>query len=61
MAANVNMEVSKDGKTLTITVDLTKRIGPSSSGKTTIVATTAGNAPVPGQEEIKVGLNVFTK
>ncbi len=59
MASNVELTVK--GTILTITVDLSKRFGPSSSGKTTIVATTAGAVPVPGQEQIKVGLNVYTK
>jgi hypothetical protein len=30
-------------------------------GKTRIIATTAGNAEVPGHEAIKLGLNVFKK
>ena len=54
---NVEWEV-KDGK-LIITVDLTKTFGPSSSGKTTIIASTEGNQRVPGDEDIKVGLNVY--
>ena len=56
---NVTMDVK--GTILTLTVDLSKRNGPSASGKTHIVASTQGNAPVPGQPDIKVGLNVFTK
>lgn len=39
----------------------TKEFGPSSSGKTIIIATTEGNVPIPGREEIKVGLNVYKK
>ena len=46
---------------LTITVDLSKEFGPSSSGKTIIIASTEGNVDAPGQEEIKVGLNVYRK
>jgi hypothetical protein len=45
---------------LTITVDLTKEFGPSSSGKTIIIASTEGNVAVPEREE-KVGLNVYRK
>lgn len=56
---NVKMELN--GNILTIQVDITKEFGPSSSGKTIIIATTEGNAPVPGREEIKVGLNVYKK
>ena len=56
---NVKMELN--GNILTIQVDITKEFGPSSSGKTIIIATTEGNAPIPGNEKIKVGLNVYKK
>lgn len=56
---NVDMEV--DGDELTIKVDLSERHGPSSSGKTEIVASTQGNEKVPGHENVRVGLNVFAK
>ena len=39
---NVNIKKSRDGKTLTITVDLTEDYGPSKSGKTHICASTGG-------------------
>lgn len=55
---NVNMSV--EGNVLVIKVDLSKRLGASKTGKTVIVASTAGNAPVPGHPEIKLGLNAFT-
>ena len=55
---NVNMKV--EGNVLTITIDLSKDFGPSSSGKTTIIATTEGNVPVPGRDE-KIGLNIYKK
>ena len=56
-----NVQMTVKGNVLTITVDLSQRLGPSASGKTEIIATTAGNATVPGQSEpIKVGLNVYT-
>ncbi len=45
--------------TLVIEVDLTKDFGPSASGKTVIIASSEGNAPVPGHPEMKLGLNVF--
>lgn len=48
----------KDNK-LIIEIDLTKEFGLSGSGKSTTVATTSGNVPVPGHENIKVGLNVY--
>ena len=56
-----NIEMSTEGNVLTIKVDLTQRFGKSSSGKSTIVASTEGNQSVPGHEEIKIGLNVYTK
>ncbi len=56
-----NIEMSTSGNILTIKVDLDQRFGKSSSGKSTIVASTEGNQSVPGHEEIKIGLNVYTK
>jgi len=53
---NVNMQV--EGNTLTITVDISKDFGPSKSGKTRIIATTAGNISVPGTDA-KIGLNIY--
>ena len=55
-----NVEMTVEGNTLTITVDLSKEFGPSSSGKTIIVATTEGNVTIPDRQE-KVGLNVYRK
>ena len=54
------VEMAVDGNILTITVDLSKEFGPSSSGKTIIVASTEGNVSIPDREE-KVGLNVYRK
>jgi len=55
---NVDMKV--EGDILIIRVDLSKEFGPSSSGKTTIIASTEGNVSVLDREE-KVGLNVYRK
>ena len=55
-----NVELTVDGTILTIKVDLSKDFGPSSSGKTTIIASTEGNVPIPGREE-KIGLNIYKK
>ena len=55
-----NVEISVKGNILTITVDLTKTFGRSASGKTTIVATTAGNVPIEGTDVI-LGLNAYKK
>ena len=56
-----NIEMTTEGNILTITVDLSQRFGKSSSGKSVIVASTEGNKSIPGKEEIKIGLNVYTK
>jgi hypothetical protein len=56
-----NVKMTVEGNKLTIEVDLSEEHGPSSSGKTTIIATTSGNAPVPDREGVQVGLNVFKK
>jgi len=56
-----NIEMNVAGDILTIKVDLSKTFGKSGSGKSTIIASTEGNVSVPGKEEVKVGLNVYTK
>lgn len=56
---NVQMEVVNEGKQLVITVDLTQNFGKSSSGKTTIIASTEGSATL--EDGTMVGLNVFRK
>ncbi|MDO8723902.1 MAG: hypothetical protein Q7J31_16995 [Syntrophales bacterium] len=56
-----NIEMKLEGNILTMKVDLTKEFGPSSSGKTIIIASSEGNVAVDGHEEVKVGLNVYKK
>jgi hypothetical protein len=55
-----NVEMSVEGSVLTIRVDLSKEFGPSSTGKTIIIASTEGNVAVPNRQE-KIGLNVYRK
>jgi hypothetical protein len=55
-----NIEMHVESNVLTIKVDLSKDYGPSSSGKTIIVASTEGNVSIPDREE-KLGLNVYRK
>lgn len=55
-----NVEMRVEGTTLTITVDLSKEFGPSSTGKTIIIASTEGNVTIPNRQE-KIGLNVYRK
>jgi hypothetical protein len=42
-----NIEMTVEGETLIIKVDLSKDFGPSKSGKTIIIASTEGNVSVP--------------
>jgi len=56
-----NIEMSLNGDILTIKVDVSKTFGKSSSGKSTIIASTEGNVSIPGRDEVKIGLNVYTK
>ncbi len=56
-----NIEMKLEGDILTIKVDVTKEFGPSSSGKTIIIASTEGNISIPERDEIKIGLNVYKK
>ena len=56
-----NCEMTVTGNILTITVDISKNFGKSSSGKSEIIASTEGNVSVPAKDEIKIGLNVYTK
>ena len=55
-----NVDMSITGNILTITVDLSKEFGLSSSEKNTIIATTEGNVSIPDREE-KIGLNIYKK
>jgi len=55
-----NVQMAVEGNILTIKIDLSKEFGPSSSGKTIIIASTEGNVSIPDREE-KVGLNVYRK
>lgn len=54
-----NVSLSVKGETLTITVDLSKSFGASKSGKSTVIATTLGNVPIPDSNGLKLGLNVY--
>ena len=56
-----NCEMKVTGNILTITVDVSKDFGKSSSGKSVIIATTEGNVPVPDTDDIKIGLNIYKR
>jgi hypothetical protein len=58
----LNITQSVKGNVLTITVDLSKRFGPSGSGKSITIASTQGNQKLDGAyQNVSFGLNVYTK
>ncbi len=57
MAKNVVMRL--EGKKLIIEVEMDQDCGPSKSGKTRIIASTEGNISVPGDADVKIGMNVY--
>jgi hypothetical protein len=52
-----NVEASVDGDWLIIRIDLSRSLGESKSGKSRLIASTNGNALLPGGT--RVGVNVF--
>lgn len=58
-----NVEMKVEGDRLTIVVDLSKEFGPSSSGKTIIVASSEGNQAIEDYKDgsYKIGLNIYRK
>lgn len=58
-----NITYKVTGTKLVLEIDLTKEKGPSSSGKTIIVASTEGNAKIPEwtKADMLFGLNVYKK
>jgi len=53
-----NIEFEVKGSKLTLVIDLEQEQGQSSSGKSTIVATTSGNVKVPGAN-VTLGFNAY--
>jgi len=56
-----NVEMSVENNILTIKVDLSKPGEVSSSGKSLVIGSTEGNVSVTGREDVKIGLNIYTK
>jgi hypothetical protein len=54
-----NIEIKVEGQKLILTIDLSKEIGLSSTGKTVLIASTGGNARVAGFDDVRVGLNIY--
>ena len=66
MGKNESLEYFVDRETgiLTIKIDTSKDIGPSASGKTTLIASSGGNATIDigvldGERLVKLGLNLY--
>jgi hypothetical protein len=57
---NIDMEIDQKKQILTMKIDLSKDMGDSKSGKSTIIATTEGNVSLGGDfEDVMIGLNVY--
>jgi len=56
-----NVDMTVEGSTLVIKIDLNKEFGLSSSGKSIIIASTEGSMSLPDNSEVKIGLNVYKK
>lgn len=54
-----NIQAKVEGDKLVLTINLKAPGTPSKSGKSIVVATTSGNASVPGAEQFKLGLNLY--
>ena len=61
---SISYSVDDDG-ILTIKIDTTKELGPSASGKTTLIASSGGNAKINignelhGDRIVSLGLNLY--
>lgn len=56
-----NIAAKVEGNILTLTIDLSKRLGPSASGKTIVVATSSGNQKIEGGNGVILGINAYVK
>lgn len=54
-----NIAFEAQGEQLVIVIDLSRELGFSKSGKSVIIATTGGNIPLPGHEELEIGVNLY--
>ena len=53
-----NVKMSEKDNILTIVIDMSKDLGDSKSGKTTLIATTGGNQSI-GDNGVKIGVNCY--
>jgi hypothetical protein len=54
-----NVQMIVEGNILTITVDLSKELGASKTGKTISIASTKGNKQLTEKPGVYVGVNVY--
>lgn len=54
-----NIVIKREGNVLFIGIDTTKRVGPSKTGKTTLVGTTHGT--IDAGDGIQLSVNAYTK
>ena len=61
MGKESSLHVVEDGQFLTITVDTSRELGASASGKTTLIASSGGNATLDllDGRQVKLGLNLY--
>lgn len=55
-----NIDYKVTGSKLVITIDISKRLGESKSGKSEVVATSEGNQKIDGTDVV-IGLNAYVK
>lgn len=56
-----NITIKVNGDILTLTIDLSKKLRNSKSGKTMLIATTGGNQKIADSREEILGLNLYVK
>ena len=61
MGKECSLHVYEEGELLHIVVDTSKELGRSASGKTTLIASSGGNAVLDLQNgrQVKLGLNLY--
>ena len=55
-----NITMKTTGDKLVIEIDLSKNLGTSKSGKSSIIATTSGNIEIENKPGIKIGINCYS-
>jgi hypothetical protein len=61
MGKGSSLRVYEEGELLHIVVDTSKELGPSASGKTTLIASSGGNATLDLENgrQVKLGFNLY--